>query len=247
MWERTKADFRDAESVLALARDTIDKLAQQENETLSQRRQNLEELRTATILEARRLVNEMGASVRKSFALHCASRFRIKEYVDSLLELVPPQERSVAISERDTGGITPLHSALMGTPGLHDKDDYYAFASHLIALGANSNARDPFDRTPLGQHRTVMVEIANFTRVFGSGRDVDDPNMWRPYNIKMEELLRPSLGETHADRNAKPPPQRWILETMSMWGMMLMKISMRRTMAMVKWMMTRTTSRTMRR
>ena len=74
---------------------------------------------------------------------------------------------------------------------------------HLLSLGADSNARDTFDMTALGQYRSIMNSKLNFTRVY-STRPEDDPAAWRDYHNRMEGALRPTRGETDADRDAMP-------------------------------------------
>lgn len=150
------------------------------------------------------LVNEKGATVRRSSALHFCSAMRLVEYFDFLFELVPPQERNHAISEKDFNSMTPLHCAVVTMPSLPNANNYYAFAQKLISLGANKNARESHGRTPLGEYRSAFSQQNDFfTCAFGIIRPDDRPEAWRPFHEKMEGVLKPSLGETDADRQAR--------------------------------------------
>ncbi|KAL9183936.1 hypothetical protein ACHAXT_002022 [Thalassiosira profunda] len=180
-----------------------DEASRQETERVLGQRREINERINAAIREAKVLVNERGASVRASYAINCAARLRIPELVDALLDLVPSQERNAAISAQDNNGVTPLHCALLGTPELYETDEYRLFAQHLLNRGADSNARDTFDRSALGQHRMTMSSRLNFSGVFGFRVD-EGPEAWRPYHNSMEQVLKPTRGETDADRDAMP-------------------------------------------
>lgn len=161
---------------------------------------NREDLRA----RATALVDGKGASVRRGFALHCAARLLALEYFDLLLGLVPGHERSAAVDDVDAGGCTPLHCSLMGTPELSDKDLYYDVATHLVGLGASRDAVDPSGRTPLGQYRLVRTSRNNFTTWLGgaSQEQGENDDAWQSFHQRMEEVLKPVLGETDAGKDA---------------------------------------------
>jgi len=157
------------------------------------------------------LVNDKGASIRKSFALHCSARFHITEYIDLLLDLAPVNERIMAMNNIDSNGLTPLHCALMATPELSNADMYYDFVQHLLARGADKNIVDTFGRTPLGQYRLVICSRNNFSNAFDlaavNAERGDTEEAWNPIHQRMERALMPIGGETDADRDAKDNDQ----------------------------------------
>lgn len=155
------------------------------------------------------LVREKGASVRKSFALHCACRLRVQEFVDVLLDLVPEPERRLAMSEIDASGETPLHCSVIGTKDLKlsNADKMHSFVDNLVRLGASCDAKSTVGLTPLGLYRTMMSERFEFAHAFGISSAMNselDPEKWRPFHLKMEQALKPPGGETDADVEAKP-------------------------------------------
>lgn len=146
------------------------------------------------------LVNDKGASIRNSYALHCLARFLLTEYIDFLLELVPANERKAAINDLDTNGGTPLHCMVMGTPELNNVEKYYSAVQHLLKLGADTSIVDIAGRTPLGQYREVNRYRSDFHHAFGCAEKQDQ---LKPIHLRMEEALTPIGGETEADKDAK--------------------------------------------
>lgn len=152
-----------------------------------------------------KLVNDKGASVRKSFALHCSARFLLTGFIDILIELVPANERVAAINDLDKNGYTPLHCALFGTPSLRDADMYYRAVQHLLGLRADKNIVDiSSGRTPLGQYRSVIRSRNEFDHVFDSANPEfgDTHEAWNSIDRRMVKVLMPDGGETDADRDA---------------------------------------------
>ncbi|EJK72416.1 hypothetical protein THAOC_06057 [Thalassiosira oceanica] len=150
------------------------------------------------------LVNERGASIRKSYVLHCSARFLYMGHFDFLLQLVPKSERAQAVNDLDTNGSTPLHCVVMGMPELSDAKNYHDAVRHLIDLGADKGVTDASGRTPLGQYRAVKRSKNDFMRAFGlsaSLRDGDDADEAWAVIQGMEASLMPPGGETQADRD----------------------------------------------
>ncbi len=144
-----------------------------------------------------------GGSIRKSHAIHCCSRLRITQFIDFLIDMVPPEERAQALCSLDACGITPLHYVVLGTPEVSDTDEYIDFVKRLLDMGADTNVKSATRGvTPIGQYRLTMSHKFDFCNVFGM-RSGDEPESWRPFHRKMEGLLRPSQGETDADVEAK--------------------------------------------
>mmetsp|Transcript_21223 Transcript_21223/g.30375 ORF Transcript_21223/g.30375 Transcript_21223/m.30375 type:complete len:699 (+) Transcript_21223:37-2133(+) len=143
-----------------------------------------------------------GGSIRKSHAIHCCSRLRITQFIDFLVDMVPPEERAQALCSLDACGITPLHCVVLGTPEVRDRDKYIDFVERLLGMGADTNVKSARGVTPIGQYRLTMSNKFDFRNVFGM-RSGDEPAGWRPFHRKMEGLLRPSQGETDADVEAK--------------------------------------------
>jgi len=143
-----------------------------------------------------------GGSIRKSFAIHCCSRLRITQFIDFLIDMVPPEERAQALCSLDACGITPLHCVVLGTPEVRERDEYIDFVERLLGMGADTNVKSARGVTPIGQYRLTMSGRFDFCNVFGM-RSGDEPAGWRPFHRKMEGLLRPSQGETDADVEAK--------------------------------------------
>jgi hypothetical protein len=146
---------------------------------------------------------EKGGSIRKSYAIHCSSRLRLPQYVDFLLDLVPPEERARTVSGLDDIGITPLHCVVIGEPDIHDRDEYLGMVERLLGLGADTNVKSAQGFTPIGQYRSTISEKFDRIRFFGMLSGDHGPAEWRPFHRKMEGLLRPSRGETDADVEAK--------------------------------------------
>ncbi|KAK1734923.1 hypothetical protein QTG54_014383 [Skeletonema marinoi] len=143
-----------------------------------------------------------GGSIRKSHAIHCCSRFRITQFIDFLIDMIPIEERAQVLSSWDACGLTPLHCVVLGTPEVDDKDEYLDFVERLLGLGADTNVKSARGVTPLGQYRLTMTNKFDYNNVFGI-RSGDEPAGWRPFHRKMEGLLRPYRGETDADVEAK--------------------------------------------
>jgi len=143
-----------------------------------------------------------GGSIRKSYAIHCCSRFRITQHIDFLVDLVPPEERAQALSSWDACGLTPLHCVIIDTPVLCDRDEYLEFVERLLGLGADTNVKSAKGVTPIGQYRLTISEKFDYNNIFGM-QIGDEPAEWRPFHRKMEGLLRPYRGETDADVEAK--------------------------------------------
>lgn len=152
------------------------------------------------------LIQNDGASVRKSFALHCAARFRLNDYFDLLLDLIPADERKVAINETDFAGCTPLFTAAQSVPDdISQANEQYAFVEKMLKLGADKNHVDIKGLTAVGMYRTSIRSKEDFRAMLNSfaGRSNDDDEEWAAIHEQMEELLMPAAGETEADRNAK--------------------------------------------
>ncbi len=143
-----------------------------------------------------------GGSIRKSYAIHCCSRFRITQHIDFLINLVPPEERAQALSSWDACGLTPLHCVIIDTPVLCDRDECLEFVERLLGLGADTNVKSAKGVTPIGQYRLTISEKFDYNNIFGM-QIGDEPAEWRLFHRKMEDLLRPSQGETDADVEAK--------------------------------------------
>ncbi len=156
-----------------------------------------EELQTKLIELVRK-----GGSIRRSNAIHCCSRLRITQFLDFLVNMVPPEERAQALSSLDSCGLTPLHCVVLGTPEVRDRDEYVDFVERLMGMGADTNVKSARGVTPLGQYRLTMTDKFEYGSVFGM-RSGDEPEGWRPFHRKMEGLLMPSKGETDADVEAK--------------------------------------------
>ena len=147
---------------------------------------------------------EKGGSVRKSFAINCSSRLLLPQFVDTLIEMVPPEERAQALSTLDHAGLTPLHCALLNSPEVHNRDEIFNFVEKLINMGADSNVESAGGVTPIGQYRLTMSDKFDFRGVFLGRSNVDKPSEWRPFHRKMETTLRPfRWRETNADIEAK--------------------------------------------
>ena len=143
-----------------------------------------------------------GGSVRGSFVLHCCARFHINEWIDTLLDMVPKNERVIAINSLDMNGCTPLHCALSETPTLSNTDKCYSTVLHLLQLKADTNIVDPANRTPLGRYRITVREGS----VYDWARPENERSeAWTSthFHKRMEEALMPTKGETDADRDAK--------------------------------------------
>eukprot|EP00984_Skeletonema_dohrnii_P020453 scaffold9984_cov148-Skeletonema_dohrnii-CCMP3373.AAC.4 len=143
-----------------------------------------------------------GGSIRKSHAIHCCSRFRITQFIDFLIDMIPLEERAQVLSSWDACGLTPLHCVVLGTPEVDDKDEYLDFVEKLLGLGADTNVKSARGVTPLGQYRLTMTNKFDYNNVFGM-QSGGEPAEWRPFHRKMEGLLRPYRGETDADVEAK--------------------------------------------
>ncbi|KAL9179704.1 hypothetical protein ACHAXT_008994 [Thalassiosira profunda] len=205
-WESLPAKLPEYRNELDSLQTLRDEEVQRQRDSepwLRRKQEEINEKKNATMVEARALVNERGASVRKSFALHSASRERIAEFFDSLLDLVPPRERELAIAELDCNGCSPLHCAVTGSPELFNKEEYIAFARRLLNSGADPDVRDINGRTALGRYRTSMSSRLDFCRVYDPCPE-EGPLAWRAYHNQMEDILRPTRGETEADRDAMP-------------------------------------------
>jgi hypothetical protein len=153
---------------------------------------------------------EKGGSIRKSYAIHCSSRLRLPQYVDFLLDLVPPEERARTVSGLDDIGITPLHCVVIGEPDIHDRDEYLGMVERLLGLGADTNVKSAQGFTPIGQYRSTISEKFDRIRFFGMLSGDHGPAEWRPFHRKMEGLLRPSRGETDADDEEGDDEDDWM-------------------------------------
>jgi len=198
--KRSEIDKLEAELNEADLEGQISKGKDQMQEDLHSRYEGLREKVSA-------LIQGDGASIRKAFALHCASRFRLNNYFDFLLDLVPANERNAAINEVDFADCTPLFTAAMGVPDdISQANEQYDFVEKLLKLGADKNHVDSKGLSAVGVYRTAVQSREDFGAIInsysGRGGD-DDDNDWEPIHERMEELLMPDTGETEADRNTK--------------------------------------------
>ena len=157
---------------------------------------------------------QRGGSVRKSYAINWSSRLRLPQFVDFLIEMVPPEERvAEAMSTLDHSGLSPLHCAVLDTPDFYDRGYIVNMVEKLIMLGADPNVKSPLTGlTPIGLYRSIMSHkmdvggsngLHHCDRNFFGRRNFDKLSEWRPFHRKMEALLRPSLGETNYDIEVK--------------------------------------------
>jgi len=201
-WGEMVADVESGEEMLRAQRAAF------EEATRRQREEQRNEIDVTIPRKIDLLKNEVnalvqrGGSIRNSYAIHCSSRLRIPQYIDFLLEMVPLEERAFAVSSLDDNGLTPLHCAVLGTPEVHNREDYLEMVEKLLGFGADTNVKSAQGATPLGTYRSTMTDKFDYSNVFGI-RSGDEPAGWRPFHRKMEGLLRPSRGETDADVEAK--------------------------------------------
>ncbi len=190
------------EEMMTAQRNAIDQVLQRERDRLRNDIDTIPQAIDSLKNEVTALV-EKGGSIRNSYAIHCSSRLRLPQYVDFLLDLIPPEERAQAVSALDENGITPLHCVVLGRPEIRDRDEYLDMVERLLGFGADTNVKSAQGLTPIGQYRSTISEKFDMARVFYGLRDGDGPAEWRPFHRKMEGLLRPSRGETDADVEAK--------------------------------------------
>eukprot|EP00563_Minutocellus_polymorphus_P015915 CAMPEP_0181053304 /NCGR_PEP_ID=MMETSP1070-20121207/18039_1 /TAXON_ID=265543 /ORGANISM="Minutocellus polymorphus, Strain NH13" /LENGTH=300 /DNA_ID=CAMNT_0023132429 /DNA_START=25 /DNA_END=924 /DNA_ORIENTATION=- len=200
--KRTKINEAEAELNEELSKGK--KAMAEENDRIRERGENL-------VQKVKSLIEDDGASIRRAFVLHCASRFRLNDLFDALLDLVPANERKAAINEVDFCGCTPLFTAAQSVPdNIGQANEQYDFVEKVLKLGADKNYIDIKGLTALGMYRTTLQYMEEFTSraMLNSipGRGEDD-NDWEPIHERMEELLMPARGETEADRNAKKSPE----------------------------------------
>jgi len=201
-WREMVADVESIEEMLRAQRAAF------EEATRRQREEQRNEIDVTIPRKIDLLKNEVnalvqrGGSIRNSYAIHCSSRLRIPQYIDFLLEMVPLEKRAFAVSSLDDNGLTPLHCAVLGTPEVHNREDYLEMVERLLDFGADTNVKSAQGATPLGMYRSTMTDKFDYSNVFGI-RSGDEPAGWRPFHRKMEDLLRPSQGETDADVEAK--------------------------------------------
>lgn len=205
-WEEISARLEENEEKLRVHRAAIEEAIEEVVRRQRDKLKNDMDVKIPNIVEELQtkvtaLVRK-GGSIRKSHAIHCCSRLRITQFIDFLIDMVPPEERAQALSSLDTCGITPLHCVVLGTPEVRDRDEYVDFVERLLGMGADTNVKSARGVTPIGQYRLTMTDKFEFGNVFGM-RSGDEPAGWRPFHIKMEGLLRPSQGETDADIEAK--------------------------------------------
>lgn len=169
----------------------------------------LDVLDRRVIDEMKELVQELGASVRDSFAIHCVSRHLAIHYLDSLLELLPPDERINALNDIEYKGCTPLMLSVSELPYRMEADDQHGYVEALLSRGADKNIVDPITgMTALGRYRNATRSDGDRVRLntkLAEEREQrgDTEEAWRPIHERMEQTLMPTLGETTADQDAK--------------------------------------------
>eukprot|EP00579_Thalassiosira_antarctica_P027543 CAMPEP_0202018672 /NCGR_PEP_ID=MMETSP0905-20130828/40056_1 /ASSEMBLY_ACC=CAM_ASM_000554 /TAXON_ID=420261 /ORGANISM="Thalassiosira antarctica, Strain CCMP982" /LENGTH=642 /DNA_ID=CAMNT_0048579685 /DNA_START=81 /DNA_END=2007 /DNA_ORIENTATION=+ len=199
------SDIGEAQSKLRGYRTTLDESSAKMRELDADRRGEWQGETQQLQSNVAALVNEKGASIRKSFVLHCSSRLLL-DFTEFLLEMVPPSERIDAINDLDMNGSTPLHCAVLGLPELEQAAEQYNFVQRLFELGADKNIMDPATgKTALGQYRCAVSSSEDYSSVFGHARgDIEEREQaWRLVHERMEEALMPARGESEADRDAK--------------------------------------------
>lgn len=151
------------------------------------------------------MIRVQGVSIRKAFVLHCASRHRLPVFFDILYELVPSNEKPVAINDIDFAGFTLLFTAAQSMPDqVSEANEQYEFVERLLELGADKNQTDFKGMSALGMYRSIARSRDELVDMFSSRSGVNqNEDSWKSKHEKMEELLMPVQGETEADRDAK--------------------------------------------
>ena len=186
-------------------RDAADRIASKEREVAAKEDEAL--VKDDSQLEEKvvMLVRDEGAAVRKAFVLQYASQLRLLACFDFLYNLVPSNEKSIAIDEVDFAGCTPLFAAAQSVPcQVADADEQYELVEKLLNLGADKNHIDSKGRTALGMYRSSVRSRDELVDMFSSrsGKNQNEDG-WNSKHERMEELLMPTEGETEADRDAK--------------------------------------------
>jgi hypothetical protein len=135
---------------------------------------------------------EQGASVKESNALHACAEDINLEYLELLVEFLPPQERRAALNKRNEKERTPLMVA-SGCYSPGSADERYRIMEVLMDLGADQNAADFSGKTALGIYR----ELKKFSspELFG----IDLPLVGTDGDLRFEAILRPCDGPSAAD------------------------------------------------
>ena len=138
----------------------------------------------------------------KSCAIHaCAYCMVGQPYIQSLLEMMPPNKRHDAINSRDEKGLTPLMvAATSGALSLFEEHRRYKMCAFLIENGANENLKTRHGLTALGIFRQYRRDVEDQYKLFGASSELqkqieDNDAIAR----KLESLLKPAMGPTAAD------------------------------------------------
>ena len=147
-----------------------------------------------TRAQVKLLVEEKGASVQASNALHCCAATHTSEYIDLLLEYIPEHEKvTTIINSLDVHSQTPLMVCAAGKESGAAK---LRTCEKLVALGANKSITDHSGRSALGYFRLSRRNAVDLVITFGlNGEDKDAAT-----SAELERLLMPLTGETEADK-----------------------------------------------
>ena len=147
-----------------------------------------------TRVQVKLLVEEKGASVQASNALHCCAVTYTLEYIDLLLEYIPEHEKvKTIINSLDVHFQTPLMVCAAGTESGAAK---LRTCEKLVALGANKSITDHSGRSALGYFRLSRrnaVDALGSLGLYGEDKDAAT-------SAELERLLMPLTGETEADK-----------------------------------------------
>ena len=115
-------------------------------------------------MEVQCFVEDEGASVEASHALHCCASKHVAEYIELRLELVPPEKRVQAINGTDSSMHTPIMCAAI----MSGKNEMkLRICTLLVNLGADGSMVEPSGMTALGMFRSCRQSVIDYHINFG--------------------------------------------------------------------------------
>ena len=141
------------------------------------------------LMELKQKVQELvgdGASIAKSHILHCAAHFLEPMLIDTILSLVPDNQRCALVNTLDFLGLTPLMSAASPARKCRSLTAQFETCQLLIDRGADKNYGDRWTKnawhqfksssisTPSIFHRSRMETLFRPPRTFWFKDDTDE-------------------------------------------------------------------------
>ena len=185
--QATIADMNDFLAVTQL------QIIEQRKNMIEKQREELRKFDERTRMEVQRFVEDEGASVEASHALHCCASRHVAEYIELLLEFVPPEKRVQAINGTDSGLHTPLMCAAC-RPG--ENEMKLRICTLLINLGADVSMVEPSGMTALGVFRSSRQSVIDYNHTFGLQTQAEN----LATIAQLETILKPPNGGTEADK-----------------------------------------------